>query len=87
MIESENENIERRRALLKEIAMIELEREPFAAIERYFAALAAHGYTTQQAATRCREMVTDAVISFRRREAVQARRDALHVVGDDGTQS
>jgi hypothetical protein len=80
--ERELADIARHRALLKEVAMMELEREPFAAIEQFIAAVVANGYTTQQAAARCREMVTDAVISSRRRGAVQARRDALRVVGD-----
>ena len=58
--------------------MIENERELFAAIEEF---LAAEGYTKEQAAARCHELITDSLISFRRMAAVQARRDALRVVG------
>jgi hypothetical protein len=77
---TEFENEERRRALQKEIAMQEFERAPFAAIEQFIAVMAAHGYTEKEAGSRCREMVTDALISFRRKEAVKNRRDALRVV-------
>ena len=86
MIEFENENereladLEKRRSLQKEIMMIEFEREPFAAIEQYIVAMVANGYTEKEAAARCREMVTDALISFRRRARVQDRRAALHIV-------
>jgi hypothetical protein len=81
--ENENEDLERRRALQKEVMMIEFEREPFAAIEQFIVAMIANGYTEKQAAARCREMVTDALISFRRSAAVKARRDALRcIVGD-----
>ena len=82
MIEIENEDLEKRRALQKEVAMFEFEREPFAAIEQFFVVMVAHGYTEKEAAVRCREMVSDAVIGFRREAKVQARRDALRVVGD-----
>jgi hypothetical protein len=69
----------------KEIMMIEFEREPFAAIQQFIAAMIANGYTTEQAAARCREMVTDAMISVRRSAAVQKRRNALRLV--DGTRN
>lgn len=61
--------------------MIENERELFAAIEQFLAAMVAEGYTKEQAAARCHELVTDAWISFRHAAAVQARRNALRVVG------
>jgi hypothetical protein len=86
MGEFENENereladIERRRAIQKEVAMMEFERAPFAAIEQFFVAMSANGYTEKEAASRCREMVTDAVISFRREARVKARREGLRVV-------
>jgi hypothetical protein len=86
MTKFENENerelayIERRRALQKEIAMFEFERAPFVAIEQFLVVMTAHGYTEREAASRCREMVTDALISFRRKARVQDRRKALRVV-------
>jgi hypothetical protein len=41
-------------------------------------AMLAAGYTPN----RCRWMITCAMLAFRQMTAVQARRDALHVVGD-----
>jgi hypothetical protein len=78
---TENEDLERlERALQNEMMMLEYERQPFAALEQFFVAMAANGYTEKEAAARCREMITDALIGFRRAAKVQARRDGLHVV-------
>jgi hypothetical protein len=57
---------------------IENDRELFAAIGRY---LIAEGGTTK-AALRARELVMYAQISFEQTARVQARRDAMRVVGD-----
>jgi hypothetical protein len=58
--------IKRPAAALTEAIMIENERELFA-IEQFLAAMVAEGYTKEQAAARCHELVTDAWISFRAR--------------------
>jgi hypothetical protein len=80
--------IKRPAAALTEAIMIENERELFAAIEQFLAAMVAEGYTKEQAAARCHELVTDAWISFRHAAAVQARRNAVRVVGaGDGARS
>jgi hypothetical protein len=55
--------------------MIESERALFAAIEEF---LAAEGC---KAALRAHQLVTYATVSFQRGARVQARRDALRVVG------
>jgi hypothetical protein len=55
MPEFENENereladLERRRALQKEVAMFEFERAPFAAIEQFLVVMTANGYTEKEA--------------------------------------
>jgi hypothetical protein len=60
--------------------MSEHETRLAAAIEEFFAAMIAEGYTKEQAALRAHQLVTYALVSFQREARVQARRKALHII-------